>query len=172
MGERGTLSATELAKGVELVLGTTAPPYLKESILSEAREGFAQTRAELRALDRSFNEPGGAAFLWEDVLALSDAYDLLRSVLDDLSPERAAGTLLKLVLTWRRVRQVRVMLDAEEFEVLLAIKRGSRDVNSIAARSNLTLERAGNVVEQLRQRHYKPDVPLVETSAEGLTTRF
>jgi len=172
MSEQAALSMDELSRGLDSVLGRTAPPYLKESILSEAKEGFAEARSGLEALDRSLDEPGGAAFLWEDVLALGDAYDLLRSVLDDLSPERASGVLVKLVLAWRRLRQVRVALDADEFEVLLAVKRGARDTASIAANSKLSPDRVLVVVNGLKARTYKPGVPLVETDASGLLTRF
>jgi hypothetical protein len=170
-----TLSANELIRGFTAAIDhSSASPHLVPLLAQEA-VGRLQDAAEegsLKALDRSIGVSGGAAFLWDDVLSVGDAYELLSSALDLMPPDKAAHALITLALFWRRLRGVRIFLNEDEFQVLRAVKRGATTVSSVVTRTNLTTEAASDVVERLKRLPYKEGIFLLEEDDGQLRTQF
>lgn len=127
------------------------------------------------SIDRNIDGPGGQAFLWEDVLTLSDALDAFGDVPGSISaidPSQLATVLLKLLGTWKKLRAVRVPLDENQFKVLRAIKRGQSNVDGIASYAGLDKTVVEATVASLKAAKYRDDLTLVEDAGGTLTTRF
>ena len=134
--------------------------------------GVRGTGESMQVLDPNITGGGGAAFLWEDVVALGDAVDAAVDLLGDFSPTDGAKLLWSMVGLWRQLRKVRVELTRDEFRVLRAIKRGNRTVPAIAAYATLAPATVDDVVRRLQSRRYREEIPLVEAGQDGLSTRF
>jgi HAMP domain-containing protein len=124
------------------------------------------------ALDPNLFAEGGQAFLWEDLLSLEDAKRLLGGILNPMDVATQAKILLKLVLFWRKLREVRVGLDKNQYLTLKAVKGGAHSVEAIAANLNRRVEEIRQVVDSLKAKRYRGDVPLLEEKDGALSTRF
>jgi len=56
--------------------------------------------------------------------------------------------------------------------VLRAVHRGRTSVQAIASYTGLTVDRVKSVIDELRGKKYKADVPLLEGEDGGFQTRF
>ena len=144
-----------------------------QDMLLDIVEGIPESELGWQALDPNLStKGGGTAFLWEDVLAIGDAADIAADLLDLLSPLDAAKVILKMVLVWKRLRQVRVHLNHDEFKVLRAIKRGYSKIDEIAEYTDLPRDRVDEVIQELKIRKYREEIHLVEDLDGQLTTKF
>src|SRR5262249_39934539 len=85
------------------------------------------------ALDPNLFGGGGTAVLWEDLLSLEDVATVVGGALKPLAPKTQVELLLKLVLFWRKLRNVRVALGKEEYQILRAVKQKPGTVAELAA---------------------------------------
>jgi hypothetical protein len=150
------------------------PPALRADLKPALTDRWnAAAGAEgLPALDPTVGGGGGAAFLWEDVLAVGDLIDATRPFLESLAPNEGAKLLVDLLGIWRRLREQRVVLDEAEFAVLRAVKRGCHTPQQVASYSGLDAPVVAGAIERLKTRQYRREISLIEESAAGLITRF
>lgn len=169
------MNRNEFREALPLALSALADDKrdgVAESLMDAASGGQGSTRERLKALDYDLLSGGGFAFSWQDVFGLAEAADSASSLLSDLAPADASLVLLSMVKFWRRLRNVRVQLNGDEFRVLRAIKVGCSSRNSIAATTGMTLESIDSIVGELRRRVYKDEFSLIEGDEGTFATRF
>ena len=173
------MNTGEASRRFELLLKDTGD---KER---ELRRVFASLTQELEAtssnddtfpaLDRKigFEWEGGYAFLWGDIIEIGNIADALLQNGPRLSPNQLAKVVIALLHSWQKLRKVRVEIDEDEFKVMLAIKRGNKDITSIARFSELDTSRVNEIVDSLKGRQYNESLNLVEVSNSGdISTQF
>jgi hypothetical protein len=124
------------------------------------------------ALDNDLWGGGGAAFLWEDLLSLEDATSAASGVLDYLNPVAQAEFLLKLVRFWAKLRNVRVKLDKERYQIMKAVKRKPQTVQELAKTLGVEVMQLTATVDALTKTKYRDDIMLLEEKQGILSTRF
>ncbi len=125
-----------------------------------------------KALDGNLNNQGGFAFLWEDVLAVQDILTAAKSVIKGIPPEEAASLIRKLILFWSKLRGVRVKLTKAEFDILKMVKSGYTTTDQLVQQLNLTADEVLVVVDELKSRRYRDDIPLLKETETGYATDF
>lgn len=173
------MNKDEASRGIDLLLKDTGD---KER---ELRRVFASLIQELEAtssntdtfpaLDRKvgLEWAGGYAFLWGDIIDLGNIADALLQSGPPLSPNQLAKVVIALLQSWQKLRKVRVEIDEDEFKVMLAIKRGNKDITSIARFTELNASRVNEIVNSLKCRQYNESLNLVEVSSSGdFSTQF
>jgi len=130
---------------------------------------------DFEALDPNLvPKTGGYAFLWEDVIGLSDAAQLLAQSpeLFALDPAALGKLAVRLAVKWGKLRQLREPLNEEEFRVLHAVRQGSTTASDIATVTGLELSQVETLCNELMSRKYGNDLPLLEVQKDLYVTAF
>ncbi len=150
------------------------PHHLVDCLVAEVTENISEVIDELQlgALDPSVVEKGGMVFLWDDVLSVGDAFDILDIAIDDFSPVEAARLLIRFALAWRKLRGVRVKLNELEFRVLAAVKKGANSMKELSNLTGYKCEEINSIVNELKVREYRTGIYLLEGEDGSLSTKF
>lgn len=145
-------------------LAPTLIDYIDKAGISDGRWDAISPDISLRG--------GGEAFQWEDVLAIGDIVDSLRSLIGGLTPLESAKMIVCLLKLLRRKRRVAIHLSGDEFRVLRAIKRGYSNIAGIVDYTGLATECIESTVNDLKSRMYKDEIPLLFETEAGIETDF
>lgn len=123
-------------------------------------------------IDRNIGSPGGQALLLTDLFSLNDIWHAV-GVINGVSTPELAKLLGRLVKLWRDARTLREPLTELEMKVMLAVKRGSKTSEAIAAATQIPVQAVSTCIDVLAARRYNKSIPLLERNDdEDLVTRF
>lgn len=116
---------------------------------------------------------GGYVGLASDLISLSDAWLVIETVQDDLSPISTAQLLIRLVKLIKDYKDVSEFIDENQLIVMLAIKKGNSSIEDIARKTNLSITEVKEIISSLSKKRYKKEIPLVDILDDNqIITRF